>query len=130
MSPGRTVCVISPNVGPASSSLTMRNVVAPVTSSPAQIACCTGAAPRQAGSTEKCRLTQPCSGMSSADCGQQGAVRDDRAAVGSELAQLLLEVGVTGVVGLEHGYAELLGALGHRRGDQLAPTTGRGVRAG
>ena len=69
MSSGRIVWVISPKVGPASSSLTIRKVVAPVTSSPAQIACCTGAAPRQAGSTEKCRLTQPCTGMSSADCG-------------------------------------------------------------
>ena len=69
MSVGRIRSVITPYVGPASSSLTIRNVVAPVTSSPAQIACCTGAAPRQAGSTEKCRLTQPCSGMSSADCG-------------------------------------------------------------
>ena len=59
------------DAGPASSSLTIRNVVAPVTSSPAQIECCTGAAPRQAGSTEKCRLTQPCSGMSSADCGNR-----------------------------------------------------------
>ena len=44
----------------------MRKVEAPVTSSPASSACCTGAAPRQAGSSEKCRLTQPCRGMSSA----------------------------------------------------------------
>ena len=69
MSSGRIVWVISPKVGPASSSFTIRKVVAPLTSSPAQIACCTGAAPRQDGSTEKCRLTQPCSGMSRADCG-------------------------------------------------------------
>ena len=34
--------------------------VAPVTSSPAMSARWTGAAPRQAGSSEKCRLTQPC----------------------------------------------------------------------
>ena len=69
VSSGRIVCVITPNVGPASSSGTIRNVVAPVTSSPAQIACCTGAAPRQEGSSEKCRFTQPCAGMSRADCG-------------------------------------------------------------
>ena len=36
VSVGRTVSVITPKTGPASSSLTMRNVVAPVTSSPAQ----------------------------------------------------------------------------------------------
>ena len=59
MSEGRIVSVIMPNVGPASSAFTIRNVVAPVTSSPAQMARCTGAAPRQAGSSEKCRLTQP-----------------------------------------------------------------------
>ena len=66
MSVSRTRSVITPNVGPASIALTIRNVVAPVTSSPAQIECCTGAAPRQAGRHEKCRLTQPCWGMSSA----------------------------------------------------------------
>ena len=42
-----------------------RKVVAPVTVSPAAMAACTGAAPRQAGSSEKCRLTQPCSGTAS-----------------------------------------------------------------
>ena len=69
MSVGRIRSVITPYVGPASISFTIRNVVAPVTSSPAQRACWTGAAPRQEGSTEKCRFTQPCTGISSADCG-------------------------------------------------------------
>ena len=69
VSRGPTGSVRTPKTGPASSSLTMRNVVAPVMSSPCSRACCTGAAPRQAGSTEKCRLTQPWGGMSSADCG-------------------------------------------------------------
>ena len=69
VSAGRTGSVSTPKTGPASSSFTMRNVVAPVMSSPCRIACWTGAAPRQAGSTEKCRLTQPCAGMSSAVCG-------------------------------------------------------------
>ena len=50
---------------PASS----RKVDAPVMSSPAMTACCTGAAPRQAGSSEKCRFTQPCRGRSRAACG-------------------------------------------------------------
>jgi hypothetical protein len=66
VSRGRTASVITPNVGPASRAGTIRNVVAPVTSSPAHRACCTGAAPRHAGSSEKCRLTQPCTGMSRA----------------------------------------------------------------
>ncbi|CAM5485695.1 hypothetical protein STANM309S_04791 [Streptomyces tanashiensis] len=41
----------------------------PVTWSPAIRECCTGAAPRQAGSSEKCRLTQPRAGMSRATLG-------------------------------------------------------------
>src|SRR4051812_37115616 len=71
VSVSRIVSVITPYVGPASISLMMRNVVAPVTSSPAQIACCTGAAPRHAGRHEKWRLTQPWAGMSSALCGSR-----------------------------------------------------------
>src|SRR5215469_8550860 len=47
----------------------MRNVVAPVMSSPCAMAWATGAAPRQAGSSEKCRFTQPCRGISRADRG-------------------------------------------------------------
>ncbi len=67
----------------------MRKVDAPVTSSPAITACCTGAAPRQAGSSEKCRLTQPRAGTSSATLGssapyattgqQSGAISRSRA---------------------------------------------------
>src|SRR5215212_2013171 len=56
-------------VGPASSSRTIRKVVAPVIWSPARMACCTGAAPRQAGSSEKCRLIHPSAGMSRTRCG-------------------------------------------------------------
>src|SRR5215218_7572170 len=56
-------------VGPASSSRTIRKVVAPVIWSPARMACCTGAAPRQAGSSEKCRLIHPYAGMSRTRCG-------------------------------------------------------------
>ena len=37
----------------------------PVTASPAMSACCTGAAPRQRGSSEKCRLIQPWRGAES-----------------------------------------------------------------
>ena len=71
MSVGRIGSVMLAKVGPASSSSTIRKVVAPVTWSPARIARCTGAAPRQAGSSEKCRLTQPCGGMSSTDWGSR-----------------------------------------------------------
>ena len=71
MSVSRIRSVITPKVGPASIALTMRKVVAPVTSSPAQIECCTGAAPRHAGRQEKCRLTQPWGGMSRADWGRR-----------------------------------------------------------
>ena len=52
---------------------------------------------------------------------QQGAVRDDRAAVGRERAQRGLELGVARVVGLEDRDAELLGALGDRAGVSLRP---------
>ncbi len=69
MSSGRMRSVMVPKTGPASSALTIRKVVAPVTSSPAHSACWTGAAPRHDGSTEKCRLIQPCGTRSSADCG-------------------------------------------------------------
>ncbi len=66
MSVARTCSVTTPYTGPASSSGTIRNVEAPVISSPCLIAACTGAAPRHAGSTEKCRLIQPNRGIASA----------------------------------------------------------------
>ena len=55
--------------GPVSRPFSRRNVHAPVTGSPAAIACCTGAAPLQAGRREKWRLTQPCSGTSRSGAG-------------------------------------------------------------
>ena len=55
-------------IGPASMPRVMRNTVAPVTSSPAQMARCTGAAPRHCGSNEKCRLYQPIGNASSTSC--------------------------------------------------------------
>ena len=66
VSRGPIASVTVPYTGPVSSPASRRKVAAPVISSPAMIACCTGAAPRQAGSSEKCRLTQPCCGSSSA----------------------------------------------------------------
>ena len=89
MSVGRTSSVTVPYTGPESSPSSMRKVAAPVISSPAMTACWTGAAPRQAGSSEKCRLTQPCAGMSRATLGrsapyattgqQSGAISRSRA---------------------------------------------------
>ncbi len=89
VSVGRTCSVSTPYTGPESRPSSIRNVEAPVTSSPARIACCTGAAPRQAGSSEKCRLTQPWAGMSKAALGssapyattgqQSGAISRSRA---------------------------------------------------
>ena len=66
VSSGRTVSVSVPSTGPVSRPSSRTKVVAPVTSSPAMTARCTGAAPRHAGSSEKCRFTQPCTGTSSA----------------------------------------------------------------
>ena len=53
---GPIVSVSVPYTGPVSSPSSIRNVEAPVRSSPCQIAYWTGAAPRQHGSSEKCRL--------------------------------------------------------------------------
>ena len=55
-------------IGPASMARTMRNTVAPVTFSPAQMERCTGAAPRHCGSSEKCRLYHPIGSASSTSC--------------------------------------------------------------
>ena len=102
VSSGRIGSVSTPYTGPASSSLTIRNVVAPVMSSPCSMACWTGAAPRQAGSTEKCRLTQPCGGMSSAACGSSAPYAVDRAAVGPIARSRSRNSGSRARAGLEH----------------------------
>lgn len=47
------------STGPSSMPLVMRKTEAPVNDSPAQIARCTGAAPRHCGSSEKCKLYHP-----------------------------------------------------------------------
>ena len=52
--------------------------------SPAISACCTGAAPRQAGSSEKCRLIQPWRGRREQRLPHQPAVGDDDAEVGAQ----------------------------------------------
>ena len=92
------VRVSVPNTGPVSKPASILNVEAPVTSSPAMIARCTGAAPRHCGSNEKCRLIQPCSGMPSISAGtrppyattgmQAGAIRRSSSAMSASFAGL------------------------------------------
>ncbi|GAA3072822.1 hypothetical protein GCM10020000_67060 [Streptomyces olivoverticillatus] len=62
--------------------------------------------------------------------GQQGAVGDDRAAVGRDLAQPGEEVLVARAGGLEHLDAGLLRALGDGAGDQPAAAPGGRVGPG
>ncbi len=61
---------------------------------------------------------------------QQGAVGDDRAAVGRELGEPGDEVGVARLRRLEDLDPGLLGALGDGAGDELATAAGGGVGAG
>ena len=56
--------------GPVSSPASMRMTQTPVCASPAMIARCTGAAPRQRGNSEAWRLKAPASVASSARCGR------------------------------------------------------------
>ncbi len=103
---------------------------APVISSPCSTACCTGAAPRQAGSSEKWRLTQPWTGDVERRLRQQRAVGDHRAAVGRDLPQPVEERGVAGLRGLQHLDARLGGELGDRAGMELAAAPRLGVGPG
>ena len=52
-----------------SMSSSIRKVVTAMVSSPCAIAYCTGAAPRQRGSAEKCAFTQPRRGSASRSAG-------------------------------------------------------------
>ena len=57
------------NTGPVSRPASIRMRHTPVSASPASIARSTGAAPRQRGSSEKCRFTKPCGSASSNETG-------------------------------------------------------------
>jgi hypothetical protein len=52
------------SIGPVSSPTSIRMIVMPVSLSPARIARCIGAAPRQRGSSDPWMLKQPCRGAS------------------------------------------------------------------
>ncbi len=58
------------STGPSSSPGVMRMTWTPVTASPAMIARWIGAAPRQRGSSEPCRLNDPRRGASSTAAGR------------------------------------------------------------
>ena len=60
----------SRQIGPVSRPASMRITVAAVSVSPAMMARWIGAAPRQRGSAEACRLRQPCRGASSTGLGR------------------------------------------------------------
>ena len=130
MSSGRTVSVSVPSTGPVSRPSSSTKVVAPVTSSPAISARCTGAAPRQAGSSEKCRLTQPCGGHVERGARHEGAVGDDRAAVGGELGEPREEVGVARGRRGQHLDAVLERHLLDRRGREACGRARPGRRGG
>ncbi len=121
VSVGRIRSVITPYAGPASSSLTMRKVVAPVTSSPAQIACWTGAAPRQAGSAEKCRLTQPWVGMSSADCGSSAPYATTGQQSGASALRASWKSGSRGCSGFRTGTPRAAARSATGEGSSLRP---------
>ena len=124
------VSVMTPSTGPVSSPRSMTKVEAPVTSSPAMMACCTGAAPRQAGSSEKCRLIQPEARDLERRLRDEVAVGDDGARVGCQRAQGVEEVGVLDAGRGQHRHAELLGPVSHGRGLEAPAATGRRVGSG
>ncbi len=76
--------------GPVSSPSSMRMIVTAVSVSPAMMARWIGAAPRQRGRREACRLKQPRRGASSTARGKNEAVGDDDGGVGAEGGEGLL----------------------------------------
>ena len=130
MSRGRIVSVSEAEHRPRVQALLEPERGGAVTSSPAMIARCTGAAPRQAGSTEKCRLTQPCGGHVQQRRRDQGAVGDDRRGVDRELAQPRLELLVPRALRREDLEPGLQGARldGARRRGSAAPRAARRAR--
>ena len=132
VSVGRIVSVSVPKTGPVSRPASSWNTLAPVTSSPCSTACCTGAAPRQAGSSEKCRLTQPCAGDLQRGRRHQRAVGDDRARSRARArAAGPGSSGSRGRAGREHLDAALVGpARATGEADQPPAAPGRGVGPG
>ena len=65
VSVGCKATVVTASMGPVSNPASMRIIVMPLALSPACIALCMGAAPRQRGSSEAWTFMQPNRGMSS-----------------------------------------------------------------
>ena len=99
-------------------------------SSPCKIACWTGAAPRQAGSSEKCRFTQPLIGTASVARGQQGPVRDHGATIRTQLDELFEKVRVARARRGQDANACLDRQQFDGRGDLTTPAPGARMRAG
>ena len=78
----------------------MRMTMAAVAVSPAMIARWIGAAPRQRGKAEACRLRQPWRGASRTGLGRMQAVGDDHRNVGRMRGELGLGLGVRSVRGV------------------------------
>ena len=115
VSVGRIGSVTTPYTGPVSRPASIRNVDAPVMSSPARIACWTGAAPRHAGSSEKCRFTQPCRGMSRVCWRRSAPYATTGTAVDVQIAQCREEVRIARRLRREHGQTGFGGEFRDRR---------------
>ncbi len=110
--------------GPASSASTSWKTVAAVRVSPAITARWTGAAPRYAGRSEKCRLTQPRRGSVEGGTTEERTVRDDDAEVGLQVDELRGH-GLVHPGRLDDGQTELPGDLRHgRRREDTLPALG------
>ncbi len=92
-------------IAPASSALTTRMMVTPVSRSPSMIARSIGEAPRHRGSSEACTLTMPSRGRASSGLGQQPAVGGDHAEVRLEGAGRVEEVLAREPGRLQHRHA-------------------------
>ena len=102
----------------------------PVSASPARIARSIGAAPRQRGSSEACRLMQPRRGASRTGARQQQAVGADHREIGAEGCEFGLGLGVLQRARRADVQAQPLGRLVHGRAAQLVAAAGRAAAAG
>ena len=108
----------------------MRKTLIPVSRSPARMARSIGAAPRQRGSSEACRLTQPRRGASRMGLGQEQAVGADDGEVGAEGGELPLRLGVLQRARRADLEAQALGRVVDGRAAEPVPATGGAGRLG
>ena len=122
--------VTTPYTGPVSRPSSRRNVLAPVTSSPCRTACCTGAAPRQAGSKLKCRLIQPYGGMASATGGTSAPYATTGQQSGASSVSAVEEGGVADPRGRHDRDADVVSAGRDWATCGAAASSGRSVGTG